>query len=297
MSEPRFSVSEITTFHQSFAEDLETYAEAGASGIGIWEFKLPEGDDADTLARFRDSGLKATTCIASTFTVFPIPLEGGAEDPAGRMEEFCTSIRRFAAFEPEVVLCVTGFPGEGADQAAARRTLIDGLRKAARVAAEHGLTLGLEPLHREVYAKWTMIGTIPETISILDELDEPNVKLLYDVYHLWDTENVIEDTVKHGHRIVPSVHMCDWRRETRSDFDRVLPGDGIIDLPALLGALEAAGAAKWFDLEIFSDDGSFTDNPLPDSLWKEDAVTLIRRAKVGFESAWAARVPPGVAAG
>jgi hypothetical protein len=37
MAKPKFSVSEITTFHQTFEEDLASYAAAGAEGIGIWE--------------------------------------------------------------------------------------------------------------------------------------------------------------------------------------------------------------------------------------------------------------------
>ncbi|MFN0153661.1 MAG: sugar phosphate isomerase/epimerase family protein [Gaiella sp.] len=289
---PRFSVSEITTVHQTFAQDVETYAAAGCDGMGVWEFKLPAGEDSESVARLRDSGLVATTCIPGTFSIFPVPLEGGATDPPARVEEYCSAVRRFAPFEPEVVLAVTGKPPAGWDPGEARRFLVDGLRRACRVAAEHGLTIGVEPLHRELYANWTMIGTIPETIDLLDEVDEPNAKLLYDVYHLWDTEGVIEDTVRHGSRIVGSVHICDWRRETRSDFDRVLPGDGVIDLPALLGALEAGGAAAWFDLEIFSDDGTFTDQPLDDSLWKLDPADVVGRGKAGFERAWAARHAP-----
>ena len=191
-----------------------------------------------------------------------------------------------------MILAVTGHPGDGADPVAARATLVDGLRTAARACAEHGLLLGVEPLHREVYAKWSMIGSLPETIDLIDEIDEPNVKVLYDVYHLWDTENIVADTVTYGSRIVPSVHVCDWREETRNDFDRVLPGDGVIDLPGLLGALEAGGVAEWFDLEIFSDDGSFTDTALPDSIWKQDPLDVVRRGREGFERAWAARRAP-----
>jgi sugar phosphate isomerase/epimerase len=290
MAEPKFSVSEITTFHQSFDEDLATYREAGARGIGVWEFKLPEGEDEDSVAKLRDSGLKATTCIPGVLSIWPVPFPGPA-DPAERTEGLCAAVRRFAAFEPEVILCLTGHPGD-ADPAEARRVLVEGLRKAAKVAAEHGLTLGLETLHRKVYGHWSTIGTIPETIDLLDEIGEENVKLLYDVYHLWDTDNVIEDTVRHGSRIVPSVHICDWRDPTRNDFDRALPGDGIIDLPALFGALEAGGVVGWFDLEIFSDDGTFTDQDFDDSLWKQDPSDVVRRGKAGFERAWAARKAP-----
>jgi sugar phosphate isomerase/epimerase len=292
MAEPKFSVSEVTTFHQTYEQDLAVYREAGVEGLGIWEFKLGEGDDAESLAKLRDSGLKATTMIPGVLSIWPVPFPG-PDDPKERTEALCAAIRRFAPFEPAVILTVTGHPGEGVDPGEIRRVYVDGMRKAAKVAAEYGLTLGVEPLHRKVYATWSMIGDIPGTIELMDEIGAPNVKLLYDVYHLWDTDNVIEETVKHASRIVPSVHICDWRAETRNDFDRVLPGDGIIDLPAIFGALDAAGVVGWFDLEIFSDDGSFSDMDFEDSLWKQDPLEVVKRGKAGFEKAWAARKAPG----
>src|SRR4029077_1710170 len=94
------------------------------------------------------------------------------------------------------------------------RLICPGFKQAARTAAEHGLTIGVEPLHRTIYGTWTTVFSIPETIALMDDIDEPNVKLLYDVYHLHDTDNVIADTVAYGSRISPSVHICDWREET-----------------------------------------------------------------------------------
>jgi sugar phosphate isomerase/epimerase len=290
MADPKFSVSEITTFHQTFEQDLETYRKAGAEGIGVWEFKLPEGQDADSLARLKDSGLKATTCIPGTLSIWPVPFPGPT-DPAERTQGLCDAIRRFAPFEPEVVLCLTGHPGD-ADPLEARRVLVDGLRQAAKVAGEHGLRLGIEPLHRKVYGHWSTVGTIPETIELMDEIGEPNVTLLYDLYHLWDTDEVLEETVRRGSRICPSVHICDWRDPTRNDFDRALPGDGIMDLPALFGALDEALEVEWVDLEIFSDDGSFTDQDFEDSLWKRDPLEVVRRGMDGFGRAWAERRAP-----
>lgn len=290
MARPKFSVSQVTTLHSSYEEDLACYREAGAEGVGIWEFKLAERSDADSIAKLRDSGLRATTCIPDVLSIWPVPFPG-PDDPAERVEALCAAIRRFAPFEPAVVLCLTGHPGD-ADPEEARRVIVDGLRRAARVAAEHGLTLGLEPLHRKVYGHWSTVGTIPQAIDLIDEVGEPNVGVLYDLYHLWDTDGVIEDTVRYGSRIVPSVHICDWRDPTRNDFDRALPGDGIMDLPAIFGALEAAGVVGWFDLEIFSDDGSFTDQDFDDSLWKQDPLDVVRRGRDGFLRAWEARRAP-----
>ena len=288
MAKPKFSVSEITTFHSTYDEDLANYVKAGAEGIGIWEFKLPEGGDADSLAKLKASGLKATTCIPSTLSVWPVPFPGPT-DPEERTQGLCDAIRRFAPFEPEVILCLTGHPGD-TDPAEGRRVLVEGMRRAAKVAAEHGLTLALEPLHRNVYGHWSTIGDIPGTIALMDEIGEPNVDLLYDLYHLWDTDDVLGETAKHADRINGSVHICDWRSDTRNDFDRALPGDGIMDLPLLLGALD--GIAEWVDLEIFSDDGSFTDKDFDDSIWKQDPIDVIARGKAGFEAAWAQRRAP-----
>jgi sugar phosphate isomerase/epimerase len=286
-AEPRFSVSEITTFHQTFDEDLAIYREAGAEGIGIWEFKLGEGSDADAVAKLRASGLEATTCIPGTLSIYPVPFPGPA-DPDERTGELCAAIERFAPFEPEVVLVLTGHPGD-TPPAEARRTVVEGLRRAARVAASHGIRLGLEPLHRNVYGTWTMVTTIPETLDLIDEIDEPNLGVLFDVYHLWDTDDALEQIRRHARRFGPAVHICDWREHTRNDFDRALPGEGIVDLAAIFGALEAGGFDGWFDLEIFSDDGSFTDQSFHDSLWKQDPLEVVRRGREGFLRCWEAR--------
>jgi sugar phosphate isomerase/epimerase len=70
----------------------------------------------------------------------------------------------------------------------------------------------------------------------------------------------------------------------------VQPGDGVIDLPALFGALEAGGYDGWYDLEIFSDNGTFGDD-YEDSIWKQDPVEVVRRGREGFERAWSQQRP------
>jgi sugar phosphate isomerase/epimerase len=71
-------------------------------------------------------------------------------------------------------------------------------------------------------------------------------------------------------------------------MDRVLPGDGIIDLPPLLAALDEGGFTGWYDLEIFSDDGRYGTD-LPDSLWKRPPVELLTAGRDAFFREWNAR--------
>jgi sugar phosphate isomerase/epimerase len=289
-AEPRFAVSQITTFRSSFDEDLTAYRDAGADGIGIWEFKVPAGEDAEWLARLRDSGLVVTTCVPDTASILPLPMPGPTS-PRERTDALCAAIGRLAAFEPAAVLVLTGHPG-ALDPREARRLLVEGLRRAARVAADHGIVLALEPLHRQVYADWSTIATIAGAVALMDDVGEPNVRLLVDVYNLWDTDTLLDDIGMYAGRLGPGVHVCDWREPPRNAFDRALPGEGIADLPQILGALDAAGFDGWFELEIFSDDGSFSGHELEDSLWKENPVDVVRRGKAGFMRAWEARRLP-----
>jgi sugar phosphate isomerase/epimerase len=285
MNEPRFSVCEITTIGSSFEEDLETYRRAGVEGIGVCEFKLPEGDDGAAVGKLRESGLTATICLPATLSVLPLPRLAGPDDPAERVESICAGIRRLAAFDPVTCICLTGPQGDRSRDEA-RSVAVEGLREIARTAREAGVGIGLEPIHASIRDDWTLVASLPEALELLEEVGEPNLKIMYDTWHLWDTPDVEADTRAHAREFV-GVHVNDRRRETRGWNDRVLPGDGKIDLPALVAALVDGGYDGWYDLEIFSDDGTFQDD-YEDSLWKQDPETVVRRGREGFLQAWQA---------
>jgi sugar phosphate isomerase/epimerase len=78
------------------------------------------------------------------------------------------------------------------------------------------------------------------------------------------------------------------REPTRSFADRVLPGDGVADVPRLLGALDRSGWAGFYDLEIFSDNGAFGSS-FADSLWDLPAPELARRGRDAFLACWERR--------
>jgi hypothetical protein len=88
-----------------------------------------------------------------------------------------------------------------------------------------------------------------------------------------------------AYRIV-GLQLCDRPPQPRTWMDRVMPGDGTIDLPALVAAVATASPDAWWELEVFSDDGSFGTD-LPDSLWKLPARTLLERGRDAFASTWA----------
>ena len=156
------SLSEISTVGASFRDDLRAYAAAGFDGIGIWEMKL--GDDEADVQALRASGLRATNCVPLVPSILPNTVIEGPEDVETRIEALCASMHRFARYEPDCVLCLTGPAGER-DEADARALVIDGLRRIAAAADEAGVRLGLEPIHASERDALTLVTTIPETLD------------------------------------------------------------------------------------------------------------------------------------
>jgi sugar phosphate isomerase/epimerase len=284
---PGFSISQVTTLHASFAEDVAAYSAVGADGIGIWELKLTPGDDERALEQLDASGLGSAAAIPLVPSILPLPLMEGPSDPSERIDAICASLHRLAPFRPSGVVCLTG-PAQEVAEDTARDVVVDGLRTIGDEAERAGVRVGLEPINRVGGEDWTIVSSIPAAVELLDAVDRPALGLQFDTWHLWSTDTLLEDIERESHRFV-GVHVADWREPTRSWADRVLPGDGNADLPAILEALDRAGWSGFYDVEIFSDDGSF-GNAWPDSLWDVAPSDLAGRARAAFERVWRARI-------
>jgi len=282
---PRVSVSQITTFRSTFADDVRDYAAAGLDGIGIWELKLRDGGDAEALELLEESGLEPASAIPVVPSILPLPLLGGPEDPAERVEAFCASLERLAPFGPSGVVCLTG-TGEGRSPDGARAVVVDGLRTLANEAERHGLRIALEPYQREGGGLWTIATSIPEAIALIEDAgDPPALGIQFDVWHLWNTPTLFDD-IEHELDRFAAVHVCDYRDPTRGWADRALPGDGVAGVPSILRALDDAGWDGLYDIEIFSDDGTF-GSEYPDSIWAAPPEETLARARAAFERCWA----------
>jgi sugar phosphate isomerase/epimerase len=261
----------------SFADDVRAYAGAGLAGIGIWELKLPAGRDAESLEALAASGLERASAVPEVPSILPLPLLGGPTDPAERVDAYCRSLERLAPFEPAAVVLLTG-TGD-------RDVAVDGLQTIAREADRLGLRIALEPYQMEGGELWSVIHSIPDAVALIEDAgDPPSVGIQFDVWHLWNTPTLFDDIDAEVDRFA-GVHVCDWREPTRGWADRALPGEGAADVPAILRALDAAGWDGLYDIEIFSDDGTF-GAPYDDSYWAAPPDETLARAVAAFEKCW-----------
>lgn len=266
------SLSEISTVGASFEEDVQAYAAAGFDGIGIWEMKL--GDDDAALEALRASGLRVTNCVPQVPSILPNTVIDGPADVEERVASMRASLHRLAAYAPDCVLCLTG-PAGGRDEEEARSLVVDGLRRLAAAADDAGVRLGLEPIHASQRDQLTLITTIPETLDLLDEAGLPDVGIMVDLWHLWDSPEIDRHLRENVGRIT-GVHVADWHGDGRDE--RALPGDGVARIGELLHVLRDSGWNGAWDVEIFG----IPDDPA--SFWALDPGEAARRAHAAISA-------------
>jgi len=265
------SLSEISTVGATFAEDVEAYAAAGFDAIGLWEFKLPE-DDAANIALLDEHGLGVAVCIPTVPSVLPLAIPGmeGPDDVEERIRSLEASVRRFAAYDPACVACLSGpLGGRAEDEGTA--IVVEALSRVGAAAATAGVRVGFEPIHGAQLDEAGFVTTLAHADAVLAEADAPAVGILFDTYHLWDDPDVLPWIAANADRIV-GVHVADWPSRDRGD--RVLPGEGICRVRELVAALAAAGWDGALDVEIFSTPERFWGLPVDEAARQAHAAAV-----------------------
>jgi sugar phosphate isomerase/epimerase len=277
---PPVSVCQLCLPKTTFAEDVDLASVIGYDGISIDERKMSGSSDADLLALFRESGLRAAACCARVWSILPLTNFRDPLEPSERVDAICAGIRRLAPFRPTTVFCATGSRGSWS-HTEARAIVVDGLRRITSVAADLGVTVSLEPMTRESARPIVgpIVASVEETLELFHDVGDDSMRMVVDVWHMHDSPGLLASLRRHARR-VSALQCCDWR-QPRGPRDRALPGEGSADVPAIMGALDAGGFDGWLDLEVFSDE-----------LWELPAEEFMRRGADAIARTWERRRAP-----
>lgn len=244
---PAVSLNTATVKQWTLAQCIEACARAGIPGISPWRDVLQEMGVEAAARRIRDAGLRVTGLCRGG--MFP------AADAAGRaaaIEDNRRAIAEAAALGADCLVMVCGgLPPGSKDLPGARAMVREGLETILPEARAAGVRLALEPLHPMTCADRSVLSTLKQALDLCEALGE-GVGVAVDVYHVWWDPDLAAQMARAAGRIA-AFHVCDWKVPTTDlVFDRGLPGEGVIDIPAIRAMAQAAGWGGGVEVEVLS---------------------------------------------
>ena len=123
------------------------------------------------------------------------------------------------------------------------QSVLDGLKLLAPLAEDAGVTLVLEPLNTTVDHAGYYLHRSAQGFDLVRKVDSPNIRVLYDIYHMQVMEGNIIHTLTSNLDVIGHVHVADvpGRHE---------PGSGELNYANIFKALRESGYDGYVGFEF-----------------------------------------------
>jgi len=247
---------------QRLLEKIRLAARAGFDGVELWindvyEFIGRGGEVRDVERALADHGLfvPCTIAMRQWAEASEIEYPSMLEEAKRRME----LARRLGA--PYIVATPSRAPCDPAQTSRRYRDLL-------RIGRE----VGIRPT-MEYISFFASVAKLEDAWRIVEEAEAPDATLIVDSFHTWNSGSRAALLAE-----IPLERISHWHIDdaapgkpagTQTDSDRVMVGDGPIDLAADFAMLRAKGWDGTVSLELFNRE-----------LWAQDPADVLR---VGIE--------------
>ena len=229
---------------------VERTAAAGAEAI---EYLGWRDADIDTLVdacedhgiRWASTGAGGTAGNTGNREAPAITNPADHDDAVASIEETCEAVGEYV----DNVVITVGPDHEGLDVATQQTAIVSVLREAAPAAAAVDATLVVEPLNTRVDHPGYFLTSTDQGVAIVDAVDHPNVRLLYDIYHQQITEGDLISRIRTFADYIGMYHLADV--PGRHD-----PGTGEINWENVFRAIDETGYDGTAGLEYVPQDDS-----------------------------------------
>lgn len=241
-------------------EKIRVAGEAGYHGIELWAVELYEhvgrgGEVRDVEQALADHGLEVPCFIAVRNWG---ETEGWEYKLA--MDEARRRFELAARIGSPLMVCTPPMERPG----------IEGLERGYADLLRIGRETGVQAV-LEYISFFASLNNVPDTVTVLDRCGE-GVTIL-DAFHNWNERTTLDDIRALPLERIAHYHIDDAAPDIPSgrqkDPDRVMIGDGVIDLKSELSVLKEKGYDKWLSLELFSE-----------AWWRRDPLEC---ARIGLE--------------
>jgi sugar phosphate isomerase/epimerase len=235
----------------------------GANGVELLDFfyKDPEAERPAALEALRETGLPCPIfSIAQNFA------KTSEEERERELDKIKFGVDEAGKFGSGVVRVFAGDVAEGITFEQARAWIVEGLSKASKYAAEHGVKLALEN-HGKLAGRGDQVKGLIEDVRAMagnDSLganpDTGNFLLVNQPSH-----EAIHEVASYANM----VHFKDFKADANGiyaalngeRFTGTAVGEGTVDLHACISALKNAGFDGWLSMEYEGEEDPLTAVP------------------------------------
>jgi sugar phosphate isomerase/epimerase len=258
----RYCLNASTIRTTPVLRQIEVTRQAGYEAIELWHDHLDEhlragGTLADVRKALDDNGIVAPTTIYLAGWFQP-----AGEEHVKALDEIRRRLEQSAAVGAK--FAIAGPPPGKADRALGARHYAELL--------ELGKSFGVKPAF-EYLGFVEDINTIDDAIDIIQRSGHPDATVVVDPFHCWRGGGPVASLSKLNGSQIAISHFNDSpavpAASVQEDSDRVMPGDGVVDLKFYCDQLASTGYNGYLSLELFRED-----------LWAKDPLEV---AKLGIE--------------
>ena len=227
------------TANLSRADRIRAIAAKGFKGYSFWSAN--ETDRAAMLKAQQETGLTCVSIVGTGAsggtTGFTRP--GAADVLLNEIKERVEIAKQFGT--PDLISFV-GLYQTDVPWDVQRKGIVEGLKRAGDIAAAGGVTIAFEPLSD---LPRRALDRTAEAFPVIAEVNHPNVKLCFDIYHLQRTEGNIIVNLRKGlaDKLIRVVQIGDVP-------GRLEPGTGEINYPFIFKELRRLNYTGWLDTEM-----------------------------------------------
>lgn len=220
----------------SFNDRIKKTAELGFPAIEFWPWqnkKIPE-----VASQCKELGIAVAQFTAWGF----LPGLNNPKNHGNFVKAITDGCKVAHQLDCKLMTVVGGNDQKGMTQEEMHKNIVTGLKLAAPIAEENGITLILEPMNIRVDHPGHCLYGSEAAVKICREVNSPNVKINWDLYHMHITEGDLCRRLKEGFDQVGYLQVAD-------NPGRNEPGTGEIYYPRVLKEAYDLGYRGYVGLE------------------------------------------------
>lgn len=222
-------------FNKDIYKGLEEIKQCGYENFEIWSWW---DKDMDRLIEVKSClGMKLTACCTKFISLVE-PLQ--REEYVKGLEESIEAAKKLGC--KELISQVGNDTGKSREEQ--HKSLVEGLKLCVPMLEENGITLVVEPLNTRVDHQGYYLWSSEEAFQVIDEVDSPNVKILYDIYH----QQIMEGDLLR--RIIPNIDKIGHFHAAGNPGRNELYY-GELDYKRIFGEIEKSGFNGYIGYEYF----------------------------------------------